>query len=428
MTKAELTALLFKIADKTRPALVRLIPRSVLRKIKQGMANDILLEARPVPFERAARPDGINLIGPICSTVGLGQSCRLIASAVEATDLPLEILEFDSDKMGQHRKDFTWREKTGDIAPYNINLIHLNPLVFTEAYFKLGPELWNGRYNIAFWLWELEEFPEEWRLVLNLVDEIWMPSDFAGISVRKITDKPVRTMPYPIYAPTDASCDRAFFGLPQDKFLFLCAYDSWSINERKNPLGIIRAYKKAFPIELGDCSLVLKINHAEPDELWQLRETLGAYKNIYFICDTLTKIEMNSLIGCADVYVSLHRAEGFGLICAEAMLLGKPVVATNWSANTEFMNEDVACPVDCELVISDRNNGPYKKGARWAAPDEDQAAAYMRRLYEDESYRDAISKRARAHISETLSLERAARRVRGRIDEIYSEYESKASI
>jgi glycosyltransferase involved in cell wall biosynthesis len=185
-------------------------------------------------------------------------------------------------------------------------------------------------------------------------------------------------------------------------------------------LGAVHAYKKAFPVEPGDCGLVMKVNHAEPCELRRLREALGAYKNIYFISDTLTKVEMNSLIGCADVYVSLHRAEGFGLICAEAMLLGKPVIATNWSANTEFMNADVACMVDCEFVISERDSGSYKKGARWASPDEDQASAYMRRLYEDKPYRNSISKRARAHISETLNLERAARRVRNRIDEIYN--------
>jgi glycosyltransferase involved in cell wall biosynthesis len=261
-----------------------------------------------------------------------------------------------------------------------------------------------------------------------LADEIWTPSDFAGIGVRKITDKPVRTMPYPICAPTDANCDRAFFGLPQDKFLFLCAYDSRSVNERKNPLGVIGAYKKAFPVESGDCGLVMKINHAEPGELRRLREALGAYKNIYFISDILTKPEMNSLIGCADVYVSLHRAEGFGLICAEAMLLGKPVIATNWSANTEFMNADVACMVKYVFATLDRDRWPFKKGARWASPDEDQASAYMRRLYEDESYRNSISKRARTHISETLSLERAARRINDRINEIYREYEPKAYI
>jgi glycosyltransferase involved in cell wall biosynthesis len=425
MTKAEFTAVLFKLADKARPVLVRLIPRSILHGIKQGMVNDVLLETCRMPFERAARPDGVNLIGPIGSTIGLGQSCRLMAAAVEAAGFPLAILEFNSDKTGQHRKDSTRREKIENIALYNINLVHLNPPELSVAYFELGSEILDGCYNIAFWLWELEEFPKEWTPALNLVNEIWTPSDFAGIGVRKITDKPVRTMPYPVCAPTDANCDRAFFGLPQDKFLFLCAYDSWSTNARKNPWGAVHAYKKAFPVEPGDCGLIMKINHAKPGELRRLREALGDYENVYFISDTLTKIEMNSLIGCADVYVSLHRAEGFGLICAEAMLLGKPVIATNWSANTEFMNADVACMVDCELVISERDSGSYKKGTHWAAPDEDQAAAYMCRLYENESYRNAISERARAHISETLSLERAARRLRNRIDEIYSEYEKQ---
>jgi glycosyltransferase involved in cell wall biosynthesis len=235
-------------------------------------------------------------------------------------------------------------------------------------------------------------------------------------------------MPYPICVPTDENRDRAFFTLPQDKFLFLCAYDSQSTNARKNPWGAIHAYKRAFPVEPDDCGLIMKVHRAERDELLQLREALGAHRNVCFIDGALTKVEMNSLIGCADAYVSLHRAEGFGLICAEAMLLGKPVIATNWSANTEFMNVDVACMVDCTFVTSDRDSGSYKKGSRWAAPDVEQAAAYMRRLYEDTAYRNAISQRARTHITETLNLERAAQRVRDRIEEIYREYETKANV
>ena len=158
----------------------------------------------------------------------------------------------------------------------------------------------------------------------------------------------------------DTTLNREYFGLPEDKFLFLVMYDSNSTIERKNPTGAIRAFRKAFKNN-PDVGIVIKVNNARPKDMEHLNRMLNGCRNVYFITDTLTKIEVNSLIQKADVFVSLHRAEGFGLVMAEAMIVGTPVIATNWSSNTEFMNSDVACMVDCNFVSLEKDSPPYKK-------------------------------------------------------------------
>jgi glycosyltransferase involved in cell wall biosynthesis len=269
-----------------------------------------------------------------------------------------------------------------------------------------------------FWLWESGEFPENWLPALNLADEIWTPSEFSGAAVRKATDKPVTVMPYYIEVPINENIDRDYFKLPEDQTLFLCSYDSGSVMFRKNPDGVINAYKRAFPSERPDCGIVIKVGGAPKDEVRELKAELSAYRNVYFITDYLSRVDMNSLIACCDAYISLHRAEGFGLVCAEAMYLGKPVVATNWSANTEFMNSGNACLVDYELKPLEEAIGPFKAGTMWAEPDAAQAAMCVRRVYEDAGYRAAIGSAAAESIRRELNIEKSARAVRTRLTQL----------
>jgi glycosyltransferase involved in cell wall biosynthesis len=315
--------------------------------------------------------------------------------------------------------DMSWDHKITDTAPYNVNLIHINPYELPIAFYKIGREVWDRRYNIAFWLWELERFPEHWVGAIKLVDEIWTPSDFAGEGIRKVTDKPVRTMPYALAEPETGAYGRVDFQLPDDKFLFLCMYDCNSFMERKNPMAAIHAFKRAFTAEENGVGLVLKLNNPQENDIHLLKNELSGYGNWYIIDRVLEKTQVNALIACADAYVSLHRSEGFGLVPAEAMLLGTPVIATGWSANTEFMAEGTACLVDFRFVTIEEDCGPYEAGNRWADPDVSQAAGYMRKLFEDEGFRRQIADSAKAHIKEKLSPERSAAMMRDRIEEIY---------
>ncbi|MCC8137774.1 MAG: glycosyltransferase [Clostridiales bacterium] len=367
-------------------------------------------------YDSKAWPVGVNLIGSIRAEMGLGQSCRLAARMLQMSGYPLSVRNIDfNDNLRED--DHSWDDYISEELPYGINLFHVN-LCELGTVFSANPALWEGHYNIAFWLWELEDFPKEWVKYCDLFDEIWTPSEFASRSIRQKTQVPVRTVPYRPTAPYDASCTRDTFGLPKDQFLYLIMYDSNSTTGRKNPQGAIAAYRMAFPQEDPDCGLVIKINNAKEEDVRRLQKELDGYRNVYFITEVLEKEKVNSLIRCCDTYLSLHRSEGFGLVIAEAMLLGTPVIATNWSSNTEFMSEESSCLVNYQLIKNPKTEGAYRKGCIWADPDLNQAAGYIRRLKNDRTYYEAKAANGAAYLDQVLNEEKLKELWRARIEEI----------
>lgn len=360
-----------------------------------------------ISFNSDIYPFGINLIGDIRAETGLGQSMRILAQMLTNNDIPFCIMQVDSPG-GLEHNDSSWEGKITKQLKYSINIIHINFSIWAESYNSFANEVLDYRYNIAYWLWELEEIPVEWIACMATIDEIWVPSNFIYNCIKKKTNKVLRTVPYIINVDEKDLYGRNHFGLPQDKFLFLTMYDFKSISERKNPKAVIEAYKKTFTEENENVGLVIKVNHMNNrKKMEELKNSLLGYKNIYYITDNLTRKEIESLIACVHVFVSLHRSEGFGLPMAEAMYLGVPVIATNWSANTEFMNEDSSCLVDYKLVELDKNIGPYKKGNRWAEANIHSASLYMKRLYEDEEYYKMKSIYGKKYVCEKLSGEKA---------------------
>ncbi len=420
-----ITTLLLGFAAKSKPLLVKILPISILRRTKKALienemkknANNVML-----PFSRNRYADGVNLIGYIRADLGLGQSCRLVAKALDLSDVSFSIFNYEQISAIQYG-DHSWDSKISNELPYNMNIIHIQPYELPLARISLGSDLFDYRYNIAFWLWELEEFPAEWNNAFNLIDEIWTPSEHAANSIRKATNKPVCVIPYPIVdVPTDDSYNRTYFGLPQDKCLFLCMYDCNSTIDRKNPISVIRAFVEAFPAsEDNDAWLVIKVNNPQREDLRIIEEELGSRSNYTIIAKTVTKIEVNSLIKICDVYVSLHRAEGFGLVPAEAMFLGTTLICTNWSSTTEFMDSNTACLVDYKLIPIAKDTGAYKVGQRWADPDVHQTAKYMRTMCLDGERRRQLAERAKEYIRKQLSAERVSRLIQKRISDIYNE-------
>ncbi|MBQ8148550.1 MAG: glycosyltransferase [Lachnospiraceae bacterium] len=413
---------IINLSEKMRPILVKILPMGLLRYVKDWLQERslerVLKNSERIPYEKGVYPTGINLIGCIRAEIGLGQSCRLLANELEHTGISYTIKDFLLDG-ALRAEDHSWDAKIQEDTPYGVNIFHIEPLDLVMAYTSsLDKEIWNSRYNIAFWLWELEEFPKNWEKALLLVDEVWTPSEFASESVRKVTNKPVYTIPYCVEAPTDERYSREYFGLPEDKFLFLAMYDTNSTMERKNPLGAIRAFQKAFSPSDESVGLVLKMNNPREEDLKAVKESLGEYKNIYYLTEIMDKVVVNSLIKSVDVFVSLHRAEGFGLVMAEAMLNGTPCIATNWSSNTEFMNEEVACMVDYTFITLKKNTPPYKKGARWADANVDTAAEYMKRLVNDTVYYEKIKKDGKRYIENKLGMEQAVNMIRNRFEEL----------
>lgn len=407
--------------NKLKPILKKMFPASILQFGKQQLVKywtKQIGNADIAPYDAEAFPYGLNLIGPIDGATGLGQSCRLVEHVINQIECPYMIYNYEQNTKNRVSRE-SYQEKIGTFLQYSVNLWHVNPSEFAEAYASLGKAAFDRRYNIAFWLWELEEFPEEWVPYIHLLDEIWTPSEFVSESIRKRTSKPVYTVPYCVSAESDVlRYGRDYFSLPADKFLFLMMYDSQSIKERKNPEGAIRAFQSAFGPENQRVGLVVKVNSADERELNWLRGLSGNYRNIYLIHQNMEKVEVNSLVSCVDVFVSLHRAEGFGLVMAEAMLNHVPVIATSWSANTEFMNSQVACMVDYYLKTLERDLPPYKKRNRWAEPDVEDAAEYMRRLYEEKDYYDRMAEAAYTHVTEWLGMSRVKSIMQDRLRDI----------
>lgn len=417
-----ISKLILNVTGTLKPVLIKLIPLSLLRKMKQRMiakSYEKLKKINILPYENGRYEHGVNLIGNIFAESGLGQSCRLVASALDRTGFPLNIYRYE--QLGaEGQGDHSWQERISKELPYDVNLIHINPHELGLAFMQQDASVWNYRYNIGYWLWELEEFPDEWIPCFNCVDEIWAPSEFVCNAIRKKTTLPVHCMPYYVAVNIEKPYSRTDFGIPEDKFLYLMMYDQSSCMERKNPIGVLNAFKRAFDKNNKNVGLVIKINNPTPESKKKIQNVLDGYTNVYLIEGTLNRDQVNSLTKCVDVVVSLHRAEGFGLVLAEAMLLGTPTIATNWSSNTEFMNKDVACMVDYKLITIEKDIPPFKAGNRWADADLDQAAEYMRKLYEDKAFYETIRDNAKKYAEDILGMEHAAGVIRERLKEIWS--------
>ena len=413
---------LIRIAYQCRPILTKLLPNKVLRDIKGKLIKNSLKQLnmyRRIPFQANIYPRGLNLIGSIRADTGLGQSCRLIATQIENSGLPFTIYNYEQTS-NLEQTDHSFDKKITNTNPYQINLLHINPRELGIALNQMGFSILNGKYNIGFWLWELEEFPDEWCFYFKLLDEIWTPSEFISRTIRKKTTIPVITIPYVVSVPFDSHIYRKDFGLPENTFLFLMAYDNSSIGERKNPFGAIRAFQQAFSPKDRTVGLVIKALHLKQTELKQLKKKCREYENIYILTKPMEKIRFNSLLHCCNALLSLHRAEGFGLVLAEAMYLGKPVIATNWSANTEFMDKETACMIDYDLVTLEKNYGPFLKGQKWADPNIKQAATEMKKLKEQKDYYYTKGKLAQTSIKQLLSSERINKLIVNRVHQITS--------
>lgn len=414
--------LILNFTNKAKPILIKIFPIEVLRKIKRKLVNNIIAnntKNERFRFDRYKSPDGINVIGFVKGETGLGQSCRMLIGALDIGDLDYTAYNYNHIS-SMRQNDVTYEDKITNTTPYNINLIHINPSDLALANTTFKKNIWDYKYNIGFWLWELEEFPDEWINCFKYVDEIWTPSEFASSAIRKKTSLPVKTIRYPIDVPTDLKIyNREYFNLPGNMFLYLIMYDCNSNTERKNPMSAIKSFKIAFSSDNKDVGIVVKINNPQDKDLQLIKEELKDYSNVFIIPKIMTKIEVNSLIRVIDVLVSLHRSEGFGLPLAEAMYLGVPTIATKWSANTEFMNENIACMVNYKFITLEQDYGVYRKGSRWADADLDQAAEFMIKLYKDEKYRSILIEKAQKYILYNLNKKICFNDINTRIIQIY---------
>jgi len=324
--------------------------------------------------------NGVNIFGFLDSESGVGEAARTLTRSVECAGIPYVLL--NSPHAPHRRRETQFARKFKEDNPYPVNLIVIYGDMFAQEWSYFGDDKFRNHYNIAYWTWELSRLPPSWVSLLSRVNEVWTASSFAASAIKKANKEvPVVVVPHAIEVKK-YPYGRAHFGLPNDKILFLFMFDFYSIFERKNPLAVVRAFKKAFqknePVEL-----IIKCSNSKIDPTnFRVLQAEAEKHNVRLINSYLEREEINSLINVCDCYVSLHRSEGFGLTIAEAMALRKQVIATNYSGNTDFMTEENSFPIRYTLVPLTKDYGSYTRGNVWAEPDEHQAAEQMRLVYE----------------------------------------------
>jgi glycosyltransferase involved in cell wall biosynthesis len=361
---------------------------------------------------------GVNLVGYAQGVLGMGEHVRMSALAMRAAGVPSVIVDFTLG-LGRRRQRAELRSPIARTPKYQCNLFHVNADQMPRTYLHLGNDFFADRYNIGYWAWELPRWPSEWIPAIGTVDEIWAPSQFVRDAITPVTGKPVLWMPLCVELPPVPPIPRSQFGLEADAYYFLFTFDGHSFFERKNPEAVVRSFKAAFPRE-RDARLIVKAMNAEVSYgRWNsLRAEVASDDRILLIDETWTRDRVLALVASCDVYVSLHRSEGFGRGPAEAMLLGKPAIVTDYSGTTDFCRKDNALLVDYELVEVEHGSYVGADGQVWADPSIECAARHMRALFEDRTLGRRIGERARRTISEEFSAVAIGRRYRARLEQL----------
>ncbi len=344
---------------------------------------------------------GVNVAGFFSSELGLGEAARLLIAGLDAAPVPA--LPVQGALVPPCRQEAEFHFASPSEAPYPINILCMNgdtiPVFAREA----GPEFFHDRYTIALWWWELGEFPAEWRSAFDVVDEVWVASDLIRDAVSAASPAPVVKVPLPVELPPLQRFDRGALGLPEG-FLFLFVFDYHSTAARKNPVGVIEAFRQAFEPGSG-AALAIKTINAEnlPHEHQRVLLAAAGHPDIHFVDRYVSAGEKNAMLAACDCYVSLHRSEGFGLTPAEAMYLGRPVIATAYGGVTEFMTADNAYLVSHRPAVVGRDAHPYPPDGQWADPDVEHAARLMRHVFEHPEEAAERGRRAARDIRRTNS-------------------------
>jgi glycosyltransferase involved in cell wall biosynthesis len=280
----------------------------------------------------------------------------------------------------------------------------------------VGADYFHGP-RIGIWGWETNSIPSRWRRAFTLVDEIWVYSRFMAENIGAASPVPVIALPPPVQAPAAAS-EPLRLGVPEG-YLFLFAFDYLSTIQRKNPIGLIEAFKRAFAPGEGPRLLIKTINGplrplAEEAVLW------AAYgrEDIHIVDCSLSGAQRDGLMAACDCYVSLHRSEGFGLTMAEAMAIGKPVIGTGYSGNVDFMTAENSYLVDYEIGRVGPDCEIYPADGEWAEPSVEHAAELMRRVWESPEEARGLGARASEDVARTLSPEVTGGAMRRRLEEL----------
>jgi len=369
------------------------------------------------------------LVGHPFAPIGMGEHIRCSFRAFRAAGITLPLHDIYSlhgrpepDLAKEFGSNLTHRLSTG------INLFHINGDEVEQTLGHIGNELQSGAYNIIYPTWELSIYPSEWTEQLARFDEIWAPSKFVFDSISKAVSKLVFHMPLATEVRINSFLGRRHFGLPESAYLFLFYFDFRSWVDRKNPFAALEAFERVYAARPGEnIRFIIKLNRSGESSLQEegfprFMKAIEQSKHadsVIILDKILTDNEMKNLVRCCDCFVSLHRSEGYGRGLAEAMFLGKPVIATGYSGNLDFMNETNSCLVRYKLIDVEEGQYPYARGQVWAEPDIDHAVDYMLKLLDERDYGRKLGDVASRHVRTYFSYRAIGLKYKNRLEEIF---------
>ncbi len=366
----------------------------------------------------------VRILGFFSQTFGLAEASRRTLKAIQTSQISVSATQVPYSGIHHGDEVNIITEKSAPRKKNEIRIFHFNGDHLERLISDWGPSILDCKYKIGYWHWELPEFPDDNLAWFDKLDEIWVPSRFVFDAIAPKSRKPVQIIPLPldeqILKPPPP--DYIQFSIPEDKVVFLITFDFFSVLDRKNPIAGIKAFSRLLEDDEYEdqVHLVVKVsnNHADEKGYKLLDRALSKIdpKKVTMINRVLPRKEMLQLINSCDSLISLHRSEGFGLHLAEAMAMGKVVIATNWSGNTDFMNSKNSNPVDFELIEIQEDQGPYRKGNFWAEADIEHAVSQMKKVLKNELLgNETIKQNAKIQIKDKNSIKRVSSIIENRI-------------
>ena len=409
-TESQLREALQRLDRKHTRTLADASAFATTNEVAISLDNELVLstpQGPPLQAPRSGKGLSVTVHGDWQALNGLAAAARRLVVDLLSAGVEVSVADFDS---GATRAGALVDDPISGLKRSTDNTIHLWAVNVNEfgrvRHEDLHPS--NRRqYNIATWYWEMEDVPVRFAETARRPDELWAPSPLVRSAFLGSTNAPI-VLVHPSIRPMVRASTReqvlSDLGISPTKLVVLVSFDARSVANRKNPLGAIEAFRRAFGTNAAEAMLVVKAHSLSEHDVYanRLRAELASVNGV-LIEEAITDQAFTDLLAASDVYLSLHRCEGFGLGMAEAMLLGKPVVATGFSGNRAFMTLGNSClvgytvrPLDAaDLALHPDQTDAYDLGSLWAEPDLDQAASWLRLLQSDETVRTAIGERAR---------------------------------